>query len=297
MRLVTNKYFFIFCLLTLYLCWGSTYILTKFILLHCPGIMLTSLRMTFAGLILIIISRFMGEKIVFTYKDFLAYLVLGFFLVVMGAAFISKGQESVSSGTTAMLLSVVPTWMVLADWYFAKIPPSRVQIIGLCMGIVAMGWMQWHQGANGQASLVGFILILLSTIGWVYGSQLTKTIRTATPMSLLRSTGFMMLVGGMECFIFALITGERLTGINIVPQFLFPFALSVLTAVCGYASYLWLLQKTRPMIAISYEFVNPVIALYLGWLFGGEEVDTTLMMACALLILSAFFAVSNKNPH
>ncbi len=297
MSLIHNKYFFIFCLFILYLSWGSGYIITKFALMHCPGVLLTFLRISLAGIVLIAISRYQGEKIVFTFKDLKAYTILGLFLVVMGGAFVTKGQETVSSGTTAMLLSVVPTWMVLADWYFSKIRPSLIQIFGLCIGVGAMGWMQWYQGANGQASFIGFTLLLLSTLGWVYGSHLTKQIRTETPMSLLRSTGFMMLIGGIESLIFGLLVGEKLSDINFVPELLIPLFLLVLAAVCGYASYLWLLQKTRPMIAISYEFVNPVIALYLGWLLGGEKVDTPLMIACALLISSAFFAVSNKNPH
>ncbi len=297
MKIIGSKYFFIFCLLLLYISWGSGYIVAKFALLYSPGLMLTFLRMSLAGIILIGISRAMGEKIVFTYTDFKAYSILGFFLVVVGGAFVSKGQESVSSGTTAMLLSVVPTWMVLADWYFSKIRPSLIQVFGLCIGIGAMGWMQWYQGANGQASFLGFTLILLSTVGWVYGSQLTKTIQTKTPMSLLRSTGFMMLIGGVETFLFAILVGERLNEITWAPQFLLTLFLQVVASVCGYGSYLWLLQRTRPMIAISYEFVNPVIALYLGWLIGGERVDSPLIIACILLICSAFFAVSNKNPH
>ncbi len=292
-----NKYLVLFSLFLLYLSWGSSYIITKLALEHAPGIMLTFIRMFISGSTLLLITRLRGEKFKLTRTDFRNYLILSLLLVVVGGAFVSKGQETVSSGTTAMLLGIVPTWMVLSDWIFSKIRPSFLQIIGLSIGFISISWMQYFQGIKGETSLIGFSLIFASTIGWVYGSYLTKILKFDTEMSFLRSSGFMMLFGGIESLIFAFLCGERISDVHLTSTAIFPLFLLVSTTLIGYAVYLWLIQNTRPMIAISYEFVNPVVALFLGWLIGGELVELPLIVACFFLVSSAFLAVSNKNAH
>ncbi len=257
--------------------------------------MLTFLRMLFSGIALLIITRLMGEKFDFTFKDLKNYTIIAFFLIVMGGGFVSKGQETVASGTTAMLIGIVPSLMLLSDWFFSKIRPSIMQVIGIVVGFAAISYMQYYQGLNGETSIVGFVLILASTLGWVYGSHLTTKLSSPTRISILRSTGYMMIIGGLETLVFALLVGERLSAIEYNPSFIFYLTLQTLTTLVGYASYFWLLQKTRPMIAISYEFVNPVVALFLGWLIGGEVVQLPLIIACFFLVSSVFFAVSNKH--
>ncbi len=105
----------------------------------------------------------------------------------------------------------------------------------------------------------------------------------------------MMFFGGIESFIFALIVGERVSEVNFFSPLPFILAIHIAFTMIGYVSYFWLLKNTRPMIAISYEFVNPVIALFLGWLLAGEIVDVPLVIACSVLVTSVFFAVANKH--
>ncbi len=257
--------------------------------------MITFVRMVVSGIFIILLTRLMGEKIKFSLLDLRNYSILGIFVIVMGGAFVTKGQETVASGTTAMLLALAPATMLLAEWYFNKVKPNTSQLLGITIGFVSIAWMQYYQGLNGQTSLVGFLFIVASVIGWIYGSHLSTLFRTNTGMSTLRSCGFMMLIGGIETMIFALIVGERFSDIQLGTGFVSSMSLQVLSTILGYTSYFWLLEKTRPMVAISYEFVNPVVALYLGWLLGNEIVGIPLVVACICLVSSAFLAVANKK--
>ncbi len=292
-----NRVLLFFCLFLLYMSWGSTYLVTSFALEYAPGLSLAALRMTLSGVVLLIFTRIKGEKFIFTKADFKNHIFLGFFLVFLASALIMKGQETVSSGTTAMILGIVPTLMILSDWYFDKIRPCIKQIFGIAVGFSSIVWMQWYQGNNGQTSIIGFSLIFISALGWIYGSHMSTHLKDASPMSIFRSTGFIMLFGGLESLIFAVLIGENIAEINLFSPLLFILCIHVLLNIVGYVSYFWLLKNTRPMIAISYEFVNPVIALFLGWLFAGESVDLALMIACVFLVSSAFFAIAKKHDR
>ena len=283
------------CLFLLYISWGSSFIGNKIALQYFPGIMLSALRMIVAGAILLSYTYIRREKSNITWEDIKRNAVLAIFLVLISSGFLSKGQESVPSGTTAMFFGAVPMWMMLAGWLlWGERRPTIKQFTGLLIGLIALLWLNIHQGLEGETSLVGVALIICSSLAWVYGSHISKSYSVNTSQSIIRSTGLLMWIGGLETLVFSLLIGERLDVSLLNTDALLAFSyLVIMASIIGYTSYLWLLYHARPIIAISYEYVNPVIAIYLGWLLAGETIDPTTVAACTLLVSSVFLVVSH----
>jgi len=283
------------CLLLLYVSWGSSFIGSKIALAYFPGFMLSGLRIVIGGGILLTYTYIRREKSSITWEDIKKNAVLGIFLVLISSGFLTKGQESVPSGTAAMLCGAVPIWMMLSEWLFwGEKRPAIRQFVGLALGFSALVWLNVHQGAQGETSTFGITLVVLSTLAWIYGSHISKKYSINTTQSIVRSTGLLMTVGGVETLIFSLLVGERLDVAGLDMKAFWSLSYLVLMAsIIGYTSYLWLLYHARSVVAISYEYVNPVIAIYLGWLIGGETIDPIVVAACLLLVSSVFLVISH----
>lgn len=290
-----NKFILIGCLFLLYISWGSSFIGNKIALEYFPGVMLSGLRMTIGGSLLLLYTYIRREQSSITWEDIKKNLGLGIILVLISSGFVSKGQETVPSGTAAMLLGAVPIWMMLGEWLFwGGKKPTIVQFTGLCLGFSALVWLNIHQGIQGETSLFGVGIIVFSTFAWIYGSHISKKCNVNTKQSILRSTGLLMGIGGIETLIFSLLIGERLDVFSLNMNAFWSLSYLVFMAsIVGYTSYLWLLYNARAIVAISYEYVNPVIAIYLGWLLGGEPINMTVVMACLLLVSSVFLVTSH----
>lgn len=297
MQTKPNSYTVLFVLFLVYISWGSSYVATKFGLLYFPPFLLSGIRATLAGSILFIVSYSRGERTKITLKDFKHYLILGIFMVLFSSGFLSKGQETVPSGTTAMILGAIPIWMILIGWlFFKEEKPSKMQLIGLLGAFGSLCLINIYQGVQGQTSLLGLIFIFLSTWAWVIGSYFSKNNYAHEHLSAMQSTAFLLLLGGIETITASLLLQER------VNLFAVPFegwlALSyllVMPSIIGYGSYIWLLRNTRTIVAISYEFVSPVLAIFLGWLILAESVNIVSIGACAMLLTSVFFVVQEHS--
>lgn len=148
------------CLTLVYISWGSCFISIKFAIESFPPFMMCGLRMMLAGVLLYLWSWARGERNLPTRKDLSQSFVLAFFMVFMASGFLAKGQESISSGTAAMILGAVPIWMVLGGWLFCGDPrPSLVQFFGLGTGFAGLILLSVNQTASGTDSGWGLSLI------------------------------------------------------------------------------------------------------------------------------------------
>lgn len=283
------------CLFCLYISWGSSFLVTKIGLNYFPGIILSGSRMVVAGILLYSYSIIRHEKTKISIADIKQNALLGFFLVLLASGLLTKGQEYVPSGVAAMLCGAVPIWMVLAEWlFFGGERPALKQIIGLVTGFMALLGMHIDYDGGRGISFVGVTLIIISTWAWVFGSYLSKKYSGTSRHSLVRSSSLLMLIGGVETLIFALLVGERFSEVTLNLEAIGVFAsLVLLSSIVGYMSYFWLLYHVRSVVAISYEYVNPVIALYLGWLFLNEQVSSSMILMCAVMVGSVFLVVSH----
>lgn len=287
------------CLLLVYISWGSCFIATKFAIRSFPAFLMCGMRMTLAGLLLYGWSWLRGRRHLPTRRDWSHSLVLAFFMVFLACGFLAKGQEFVASGTAAMILGAVPIWMVLGSWLFCGDPrPSASQFFGLGLGFCGLIILSVNQASTGENSGWGILLVLLAALGWVTGSFYSKKHANETKLSVMQTSALLMFIGGIQCFAGGAAIGElsRFSADSVT--FLSVGALFYLVffgAIIAYTCYFWLLMHTRTAVAISYEYVNPVIGVFLGWLLAGERVDAAIVTACCLTVISVFFVVSRKQ--
>lgn len=287
------------CLFLVYISWGSSFIGLKFALESFPPFILIGFRMGLAGVFLYALTWLKGERSVLTRDDWKQDMILAFMMVAVGSGFLSVGQGSVSTGTAALICGSVPILMVMGGWLLlGENKPSHKQFFGLFTGFFGLVLLTVYQGSNGQDSLWGILLVFLASCGWVGGSFYSKKHRGDRRHSLLRTNGIIMTFGALQCFVAGALLGEfnHFNPMEVTRNSLIAMSYLVfMGAIVAYTAYFWLLLNTRTEVAISYEYVNPVFAVFLGWLFLGERVDGVIIMVCLMTVGSVFFIVGNAE--
>lgn len=286
-------------LILVYISWGSGFIGIRFAVERIPPFLMCGARMLLAGVLLYLITWLRGERNSPDVGDWLHGSVLAFFMVFISSGVLSWAQAGMSSGTAALIMGSVPIWMILSGWLTGMEPrPTGGQALGLIGGFAGLFLLAVHQGAAAESSPIALFCVWLAALGWVAGSLYSKRLGGRTGLSLFRSSAWIMLLGGVQCLIWALISGEwsAFQPENLTPRALFAFGYMVAAgSIVGYSCYFWLLVHTRTEVAVSYEYVDPVIAVFLGWLLAGETVDGVMLTACALTVGSVFLLISKSR--
>lgn len=299
MRFTINHAKILLALILVYVTWGSTYIGIQLSLPILPPFIMCGLRMLVAGVLLFILTLVQGERTMPTRADIRYNTLLAFFMVLMASGFLSKGQESISSGTAAIITGSVPIWMLLSGWLFAGEPrPTGKQVLGLCGGFCGLVWLAVGQHSSGAASIGGMVWVFAGAIGWIAGSLYSKRTPTGCKLSPLRSCALILTIGGLQSLLVGLTWGEweNIHLENITPLAIAGFSWLVLGgSVIAYSCYFWLLRNTPISMAISYEYVVPFVGLFLGWQVGGESVNIHMLLACIVTTGSVFFIMLDRH--
>lgn len=290
--------FILFCLLLLYISWGSSFLFTKLGLAYIPGVLLGGVRAAISGVLLFILGIITQGYYKIRFNDVKYAVILAFFQVFCSSALLAKGQETITSGLAALLCGTIPLLMVLGEWLlWGGKRPHLKHFMGLGIGITAIASINLSTLFNGDISLIGLFLTLASIFAWVFSGHYSKMCCTSNSLYIFQSTGLILFIGGLESLAFGFAIGERwdlsLFDFN---GFIVLTFLVLMSSIVGYTTYLWLLYHVRPAVALSYEYVNPVIALVLGALFLGESLTIYHIIACAAL-LGSVFLVSNYGKN
>lgn len=299
MRLTINHAKILLALFLVYITWGSTYIGIKLSLPVMPPFSLCGLRMLLAGILLYALTWLQGERRLPTLMDIRHNTVLAFFMVLVASGFLSKGQESIPSGTAAIICGAVPIWILLVGWLFAGEPrPTFKQVMGLCGGLCGLIWLAFINHGSGEASTGGMIWVFVASLGWVAGSLYSKRRASPTLLSPLRACALILTLGGLQSILTGMFWNEwhEVHLENITLQALLGFSWLVLGgSLLAYSCYFWLLRNTPISMAISYEYVIPFIGLLLGWLIADEQVTMPMLLACCLTVGSVFFIMLDRH--
>ena len=260
-------------LFLVYISWGSTYIGYKFSLGVAGPFLVGGSRMVIGGILLALFLMLTGRWIRPERKDWIHATWMGVFMVLLASGFLAKGQESVASSTAAVITGSTPITMLVAGWLFANEPrPRLLQWTGLATGtcgLVLLAYSQQNVGGVQQSSISGMIWVFTATLGWVAGTLLTRRFPFKTRLSSLQSCALLIFMGGLECLVVAFLDGEHhaIRYENIHWPVVVAFAwMCTGGSVIAYACYFWLLENVPIATAISYEYVVPVIGIFLGWL-------------------------------
>lgn len=283
-----------------YVIWGSTYLAILFALETLPPFLMAGVRFIIAGALLYgwsaARSSFRPGP-----REWKAAAIIGGLLLLGGNGAVVWAEQTVPSGIAALLVAGTPCWMVLLDWLWkgAARPGTRT-VAGLLLGFGGIVLLvdPSSLSGTGPVSLIGALVLTLGSVAWAVGSIYSKD--AAVPKAPLLATGMQMLMGGTLLVLAGSLTGEwaRLdtTAISL-KSFLALGYLIVFGAIVGYSAYVWLLRVATPARVSTYAYVNPVVAVLLGWSLAGEAFTLRMTIAAAVIIAGVALITLEENSR
>ena len=271
--------------LAVYLCWGMTYLAMRIAVRDIPPHLMSGARFLVAGLVLYLWTRRRGDPKP-TAIQWRSATMIGAFLLLGGNATVAWAEQQVPSGLAAVLIAVAPIWMVAFEWARGGPRPGKRVIAGLILGLVGLAILVSPKGDSAtQINPIGAVMLVLASASWAWGSVVSKS--APLPKSRFLATSMEMIGGGVLLLLTALAVGQvahfRPTevSLNAVLAWLF---LVVFGSLVGFTAYIWLLGVTSIAKVGTYAYVNPIVAVFLGWAILDEPVTSRTLIA-ALVIL------------
>lgn len=271
-----------------YIIWGSTYLAIRFAVETLPPFSMAGARFLLAGAILLAWGRFGQRAAGPTRRDWLTGLISGALLLLGGNGAVVWAEQRVPSGITALLVAIVPLWMVLMDWLRpGGRRPHALVFAGLATVLLGLGLLvgpdTLHSG--GDVSTSGALMLVFGAFSWAAGSLYTQ--RAPKASSGLNASAAQMVAGGGCLVLVALLAGEpaRLDLAHASARSLLGFAyLVTFGSLIGFTAYIYLLAHTSAAKAATYAYVNPVVAVLLGWAIAHEPVTARTILAAVVIL-------------
>jgi drug/metabolite transporter (DMT)-like permease len=278
-------------LAAVYLIWSSTYLAMRIGVQELPPLGMAALRFAAAGLTLLVIARQRGAAWP-SARQWLRVVPIGALLFLGGNGFVAIAELSVSSGGAAVVCATMPLWTgVLAAISGER--PTRREWLSLVLGFV--GVLVLMGGPSLQGEPLHIVLIILAPVMWSLGSILARRNAARSNIDNFMSSAMQMIAGAALLAVGALVRGEQFpahasTGAWLAVVYLFVFG-----SLVGFTAYNWLLRNARPVVATSYAYVNPVLAVLLGAALSGEALGATTLVANVLIVGAIALAFARRR--
>ena len=270
-----------------YVIWGSTYLAIRFAVQTLPPLMMASARFVVAGLLVLLWARFRDGAAWPNRVEWRVGLVSGALLLLGGNGAVSWAEQRVPSGIAALLVAVVPVFMVLLEWLRpGGSRPRAAVFVGVGLGLVGLALLVGPESLRGGSSdAIGALVLVLGSLSWAAGSLYTKFAPKSSSGTM--ATGTQMLAGGLTLLTASIVAGEpsRLDLAHASTTSLVAFVyLLTFGSLIGFTAYVYLLSHTTAAKASTYAYVNPVVAVLLGWAIGHESVTKRTLLAAAVIL-------------
>lgn len=280
-------------LAAVYLIWSSTYLAMRIVVTELPPLLTASMRFSAAGLVMLAIAKRRGAAWP-SARQWLAVVPVGALLFVGGNGFVAIAELSVSSGGAAVVCAMMPLWMgVLAAVSGER--PSRREWLSLIAGFV--GVLVLMGGPSLQGEPLHIFLVVLAPICWSLGSILARRHARSKQADTFLASAMQMLAGGAVLAAVAMVRGERLPAHASTASWLALGYLLVFGSLVAFTAYNWLLRNARPVVATSYAYVNPILAVLIGAAVSGEALGVTTLIANVLIVGAVALALGKPRPH
>ena len=274
-----------------YVVWGSTYTAIAVGLETLPPLLLGGTRFLAAGALLYAFVRLTETRAErSTRREWAAAALTGTPLLVLGNGGVVWAQQHVPSGVAALLVATVPLWVAALDRVAFGRRLDRRSLIGLVLGFLGVALLVDLGGAGG-ADLLGSAVLVLAALGWAAGTLLARG--AALPPRPLRAAAMQMLAGGLVLTAAGALTGELgAVGDVSVRSFAGWAYLVVLGSIVAFTAYGWLIRVAPTSLVATYAFVNPVVAVVLGWALLSEPVDGRTLAAGSVILVAVALIVT-----
>jgi drug/metabolite transporter (DMT)-like permease len=271
-------------LVIVYVVWGSTYLGILLAVKTIPVFLSMGIRFVVAGGLLFAWSARRGDAKAdpIGRRQWAAAAAVGGLLFVGGNSLVAWGVTRVDTGVAALMIAAVPLWMALFDRVANGQRLSRSTVLGLAVGFGGVALLAWPSGA-GRIDVAGAIALLISGMAWAAGSLYSR--RATLPRRPLVNSSMQMLTGGVLLMVIAAASGE-LTDVSHVSttSMLAMVYLIVFGSWVAFSAYAWLLRAAPTALVSTYAYVNPLVAVFLGWAVLSEPVSARTIAAGAIIL-------------
>lgn len=280
-----------------YVLWGSTYLAMRVAVSTVPPYAVGSVRYVIAGLLMLLWCALTGRKLRITRYDFVRLLAIGILLLSIANIGVLWAEEYVSSGLAALIVAIVPIWVVVLETsvFRAGKMPAR-GLLGLALGIGGMLILLWPKIASGthlgRLQLFGSVILVFASLSWALGSILSH--RWTLTVDVFTAAAWQMLLGGLVNTAIAGLTGQFSRATWTAPAVWSIAYLVVSGSLLGFTAYIWLLEHVPPPKVATYAYVNPIVAVFLGWLLLHEAVDLFTLIGTVVIIGSVALVNTSK---
>lgn len=278
-----------------YLVWGSTYLAIRVVVRTMPPLLTVGARFIIAGALMgAVLALRRGPKILrISSGELVAATAVGTALLVVANGLVMVAEQDVPSSLAALLIASVPLWVVILRW-FAGEKVHATTLGGVIVGFAGVALLV-RPGGSGIDPL-GATLLLIAGLSWALGSFFSS--RLSLPRDLLVSTTYQMLTGGVVAILAGLATGEAadvdVSAFSTESMWAAVYLVFV-GSLIGFTAYVWLLQNAPISKVATYAYVNPVVAIFLGWAILSERITPVVIAGAALIVVSVAFIVGRET--
>ena len=291
-----SKALIILSFIAIYFIWGSTYLLNKIAVTELPPFFLASIRFSVAGLLMVVIAIVLKHKLNVSKKQLMNSAIASFFFLVYGNGVFVWALKFVDSGFGALIASTQPLFVLFLLRLIDRKPLQKKSLIGVAFGMIGMYLLVSQQElTTSEGRMLGIFMILTCVLSWSYGSVFVS--KADLPKSFLVTTGYQMLVAGLVLLIASLSFYEEWSSPLIWSSDvqISMFLLITFGGIVAFTSFNYLLKVVSPEKVSTSAYVNPVIALFMGWYFLEETLTLQSIVASVILLTGVYFITSRKR--
>jgi drug/metabolite transporter (DMT)-like permease len=283
---------------TVYLVWGSTYLAIRVAVETMPPFALAAVRFALAGALLFAFLRLRGNAWP-TPRQWRDAAVSGALLLLGGNGLVTWAEQTIPSGITALLIGSGPVFVVLVEWAWpGGARPSPLTAFATALGFAGVAWLAapWENTGAGALHLAGVVAILCACLSWAFGSIYGRHVRDPAPPFV--GAAAQMLAGSVALALVAGLRGEFAAWdlAATSPRSWAAFAyLVLLGSLAGYSAFVWLVKHSTAARTATFAYVNPVVAVFLGWLVLDEPVTLRTLAASAVILAAVLLITLAKT--
>ncbi len=291
-----NPVFVILAFFSIYVIWGSTYLLNKIVVTELPPFMLASIRFIIAGLLIFVLCKILKISLAISRKQILNTIVAGFLFLTFGNGVVVWALKYVDSGFAALIISAQPLVILILMRILDGKKIQPMSIVGVILGIAGIYLLVSQKEILSQEnSLLGIGMIFLALLSWAYGSLFVA--KANLPSNYFVNTAYQMFSGGVLLFLASIAFGETWSSpASWTTATQYSMILLILFgSIVAFTAFNYLLKVVSPEKVATSTYVNPIIAMLLGWYFLNEIVTTQSVLAAIVLLTGVYFINTRKR--
>jgi len=292
----TSRLLIFIAFFAIYIIWGSTYLLNKVVVSELPPFFLASIRFLTAGISMITIAAILKVDLSISKKQLLNTVIISFLFLVYGNSVFVWALQYLSSGFSSLIASTQPLFVLIIMKIIDRKPLKLRSLIGMFLGVVGMCLLISQREITAtENSFLGIAVMLTCVLSWSYGSVFVS--KASLPKNYLVSAGYQMIIGGLIQMVISISLQETWSSpsdwsSNVQLSMLL---LVIFGGIIAFTAFNYLLKKVATEKVATSAYVNPIIALFMGWYFLDEKLTTQSIVASIVLLTGVYFIASRKR--